>query len=100
MALKRRLLPWLENPGYPTMSPHTGGSKTGTCHTDKTVERERRDMGGETTSEKNPLTRENAVKMQNYYSCNNALWSQNVWTPAICAHFKVADCNSKTCAPC
>jgi len=35
-----RLLPWLENPGNPAMSPHMEGEKMGTSHTDKTVERE------------------------------------------------------------
>ena len=35
-----RLLPWLANPGNPAMSSHAEGEKkTGTCHTDKTVER-------------------------------------------------------------
>ena len=36
----QRLLPWLANPGNPAMSPHAEGEKkkTGTCHTDKTVE--------------------------------------------------------------
>jgi len=34
-----RPLPWLANPGNPAMSPHMEGENTGTCHTDKTVER-------------------------------------------------------------
>ena len=29
----------MANPGNPAMSPHAEGEKTGTCHTDKTVER-------------------------------------------------------------
>ena len=44
--------PWLVNPGNPAMSPHVKGRKAGTHHTDKTVEREGRDRGGETTADK------------------------------------------------
>ena len=42
-----RLLPWLANPGNPTMSPHTEGKK-GTRHTDVvyTVEKRERVGGG------------------------------------------------------
>jgi len=32
-------VPWLANPGNPALNPHTEGRKTGTCHTDKKVER-------------------------------------------------------------
>jgi len=35
-------------------TPSHGGEKAGTHHTDKTVEREGRDKGGETTSGQNP----------------------------------------------
>ena len=39
-APRWRPLPWLANPGNPSMSPHAEGEKkTGTRHTDKTVER-------------------------------------------------------------
>ena len=39
-APRWRLLPWLANPGNPGMRPHAEGvKKTGTRHTDKTVER-------------------------------------------------------------
>ena len=39
-APRWRLLPWLANPGNPAMRPHAEGvKKTGTRHTDKTVER-------------------------------------------------------------
>jgi len=38
-APRWRPLPWLANPGNPAMSPHKEGEKTGTRHTDKTVER-------------------------------------------------------------
>ena len=38
-APRWRPLPWLANPGNPAMSPHAEGEKTGTRHTDKTVER-------------------------------------------------------------
>ena len=38
-APRWRLLPWLANPSNPAMSPHAEGEKTGTRHTDKTVER-------------------------------------------------------------
>lgn len=38
-APRCRPLPWLANPGNPGMSPHAEGEKTGSRHTDKTVER-------------------------------------------------------------
>ena len=46
-APRWRPLPWLANPGNPAMSPHVEGEKTGTRHTDKTVERKGRQGRGE-----------------------------------------------------
>ena len=66
-----RPLPWLANRGNPAISPYMGGRKTGTHHTDETVERE-----GGPGEGKQPLRRvhiletltvmENTDSMQNY----------------------------------
>ena len=53
-APRWRLLPWLANPGRPTMSPHAE-VRAGTCHTARTVEKREEVGGGGEPSRRAPL---------------------------------------------
>jgi len=57
------MLPWLANPGNPAMSPHAEGKKTGTHHTDKTVER-KRGTGEGRQPPRNPHAQKNVANAQ------------------------------------
>ena len=79
-ALRWRPLPWLANPGNPAMSPHAEGEKTGTRHTDKTVERkggtgEGRQPPRSPHAQEKMLTLETLTKMPS--KCYNALWRKS-----------------------
>ena len=63
LAPRWRSLPWLANPGNPAMSPHMEGEKTGTRHTDKTVER-KRGTGKRRQPPRSPHAQENANAQQ------------------------------------
>ena len=101
-ASRWRPLPWLANPGNPAMSHRAEGQKTGTRHTDKTVER----MGG--TGEgrqppRSPHTQENAnvQKTLTKMPTNPLQRPMDQEHKESCAHAYItnADHAGKTCAP-
>ena len=87
-----RPLPWLANPGNLAISPHAEGEKTGTRHTDKTVERKGRDRGGETVSKESPRSGEKLMlEMLTKTPTKrcNALWTKSTRNPGACIYSKL-----------
>ena len=88
-APRWRPLPWLANPGNPAMSPHEEGEKTGTRHTDKTVERKGEGQGRGDSLQGPTLRRNaNARKMLTKTPSKryNALWRKSTRNPDACAY--------------
>ena len=88
-APRWRPLPWLANPGNPAMRSHMEGEKTGTRHTDKTVER-KGGTGKGRQPPTSPHAQENANAQKRWLkrqqNCYNALWTKNTRSPGACAY--------------
>ena len=70
----------------PSHEPPRGRrKKTGTCHTDKTVERKGRDRGGETASQESPRSGEMLETLQTKTPTKryNALWTKSTRNPGV-----------------